>query len=465
MKKSAFKSLDMTQGAILPTVVSFAIPLLIGSLFQTLYNTVDTLIIGNFVGTEALAAVGACNSPMLILLSVMLGLSGGVSVLVSQVFGSGDARKVERVIATANGFFLLSVVPITVCAVLLIEPLLSIINIQDVARGHAVMYLSVVFGGLVGAYGYNLNSGILRGLGDSRSPLLFLLVAFIVNVVLDLFFVLVMGWGVFGVSIATVSAQVVSWLYSLHHIKRHYSHLNYRVFTLRVDGELIKRMISLSLPMVVNHAVFSVGFLFYYRFVIGLGSAYMAGYSIAGKLENMTWLPISSLGMAAVTFAGQNAGAGKVDALSKGARLFTKTAVLFNLTTAAVTLLFGRWLLGLFSPDQAVVDAGYRYLTFLMPFYWVYAIIHMLTSFMNGVGDVRVPTWITMIMFWVVRVPLAWYISSNYPGSYLHLAYPASWIIGCTLTVAYFMTGRWKRQVTAIAVTGSDQKSISHRAA
>lgn len=451
----------MTKGNMLSSIISFSVPLLIGSLFQTLYNTVDTIVIGNFVGTEALAAVGACQSPMLLLLSVMLGLSGGVSVFVSQVFGSRNEKKIREVIATANGFFLLSVVPITIGAVLLINPLLEIIDIQNAAREYAYLYLLVVFGGLIGAYGYNLNSGLLRGLGDSRSPLLFLLVAFFVNVVLDLFFVVVMGWGVFGVAIATVMAQVVSWLYSLWHIKRHFPHLEYRLLSLRINPDHLKKMLSLGLPMMVNHAIFTLGFLLYYRFVNSFGPVYMAGYSVAGKLENMTWLPVSSLGTAAITFAGQNSGAGNVESLNKGVKLFLKTCIAINIFTAAVTLLFGKFLLGLFTPDAAVVAAGYQYLTYLLPFYWIYTIIHILTSFMNGAGDVKIPTLITMVMFWVVRVPLAWYLSTHYVGNTLHISYPISWVIGCTLTIAYYKTGRWRRgipdRITLQATTESSR--------
>lgn len=447
MKTQRYSQMDMTQGNILPSIIAFSIPLLVGSLFQTLYNTVDSIIIGNFVGTEALAAVGACQSPMFILLSVMLGLGSGVSVLVSQAFGSGNDKDVKDVIATANGFFLLSVLPMTVCAVLLIDPLLNIIDVHGAAREYAYLYLLLVFGGLVGTYGYNLNSGLLRGLGDSRSPLLFLLVAFFVNVVLDLLFVLVMQWSVFGVAMATVIAQVVSWLYSLWHIKRHFAHLNYRLFAVRINREHLIKLLSLSIPMVMNHAVFSLGFLLYYRFVNGFGPVFMAGYAIAGKLENMTWLPISSLGTAAITFAGQNSGAGNTDWLNKGVKLFLKTSIAINVFFSAMTLLFGRQLLGLFSSDAAVIDAGYQYLSCLLPFYWIYAIIYILASFMNGVGDVKIPTWNTMMMFWGVRLPVAWYMSTYSGGSLLHVAYPASWLVGCIMTVSYFMfmSRRWKR--------------------
>ncbi len=457
MAKVTYKQLDMTQGNILSSIIAFSIPLLVGSLFQTLYNTVDSAIIGNFVNTEALAAVGACYSPMLILLAVVLGLASGVSVMVSQTFGSGNMDKVKNVIATANGFFLVSVIPVTLCALALIDPLLSIINVQEGARQYANLYLLIIFGGLIGTYGYNLNSGILRGLGDSRSPLLFLLVAFFVNVVLDLLFVLVMQWSVFGVAVATVMAQTVSWVYSIWHIKRHFPHLNYRLFSFHLDRALLGRIISLGLPLAMNHAIFSLGFLFYYRFVYGLGPTFMAGYSIAGKLEGFTWLPISSLGIAAVTFAGQNCGAGNLGLLNKGVKLFLKTAIGINVLTAVITLLFARTLLGLFTPDAEVIDAGFTYLTYLLPFYWIYSIIHILNGIMNGVGDVKTPTYISLLMFWGIRVPLAWYLSTYFSGSVLHAAYPVSWVVGCALTVMYFMTGRWKRGITTKENAGDEK--------
>lgn len=448
----------MTKGDMLSSIISFAIPLLFGSLLQTLYNTVDSVVIGNFVGTEALAAVGACYSPMMLLLAVMMGLSGGVSVLVSQAFGSGDVKRVREVVATASGFFLISVVPITLCALLMIKPVLAIIDMPAAAMEHATVYLLIVFGGLFGAYGYNLNSGLLRGLGDSRSPLVFLVIACLVNIVLDLFFVLVMGWGVFGVAIATVTAQIVSWLYSLVHIKRHFAYLDFRLFSLRIGGGHLKRLLSLSFPMVMNHAFFSLGFLLYYRFVNGFGPDFMAGYSIAGKVENLTWLPVSSLGMAAITFAGQNSGAGNLEWLGRGVKVFLKTAISVNVFAAVVTLFFGRQILGLFSPDAAVVDAGFSYLACVMPFYWIYAVVHILSSFMNGVGYVRAPALITMVMFWCVRLPVAWYLSLHASREVLHYSFPISWAVACVLTVSCFALGRWKRGMTVRDADAVDNK-------
>lgn len=448
MKILEYKQIDMTRGAMLPSIVAFSIPLLIGSFFQTVYNTVDSVVIGNFADTDALAAVGACMSPMLLLLSVMLGFSNGVSVWVSQMFGAGDGRRVREAVATANGFFWVSVIPITAVAILLVEPLLTIIDVRGAGREYAYWYLLIIFGGLFGTYGFNLNSGLLRGLGDSRSPLLFLLISFAVNLALDLLFVIVMGWGVAGVAVATVIAQAVSWLYSLAHIRKHFPHLEYRLFSLKIYPEHLRKIVSLGVPMAMSHAIFSLGFLLYYRFVNGFGPAFMAGYGIAGKLENMTWLPISSLGMAAVAFAGQNGGAGNVEWLDKGVRLFLKTSIGINVFTSVLVLVFGRRLLGFFTPDPAVIEAGYRYLTCLMPFYWIYSIIHILSSFMNGVGDVRIPTLVMLVMFWGVRVPLAWYLSKHYPGEYLHIAYPVSWLAGCIGTVVYFRTGRWRRGIS-----------------
>lgn len=448
MTKNQYKQTDMTQGPILPTIISFSIPLLIGNLFQLLYNTVDSVVIGNFVGTDALAAVGACNSPMLVLLSVLLGLSGGISVLVSQIFGRGDLEELEKAVSTASGFFMLSVVPLTVCFVLLIEPLLTIIDIQEAAREYARVYLLVVFLGMIGSFGFNLNSGILRGLGDSRSPLLFLLIACILNILLDLFFVLALDLGVFGVAIATVIAQVASWLYSLWHIKRHFAHLSFRLFTFRVNRSILKRMIALGLPMVLNHGIYSLGFLLYYRFVNGFGPVYMAGYGVGGKLDNLSWLPISSLGTAAMTFAGQNSGAGNLEGLRKGLKVILKTAISINILTSALTLLLGRQLMSLFSPDPLVIEAGFAYLVCLSPFYWIYAIMYVLSNYMNGVGDVRYPTLITMIMFWCVRLPVAWYLSTHFGGNVLHLAFPASWTAGCIMMVIYYFK-RFRRKYLA----------------
>lgn len=438
MKKQKFAQLDMTRGNILPAIAAFSVPLLIGNLFQLLYNTVDSVVIGNFAGTEALAAVGACSSPMMVLQAVLFGIGGGVSILVSQAFGSGNHKQVGDIVQTANGFFLASVLPITILSLLLIDPLLSLISIQNAARASARIYLLVVFGGLIGGYGYNLISAILRGLGDSRSPLLFLLIACILNIILDLLFVAVFHWGVFGVALATVIAQTVSWLYSLVHIKRHFPQLHFKFFTLRMQRKYLARMLAYGLPMALNQGVYALGFLIYYRFINGFGDAYMAAYGVASKIDNLSWLPVSSLGTAAMTFAGQNKGAGNYAHLRKGVRVLLSVAVGINMLTSATLLLVGRPLLGLFTADPVVIEAGYAYLLCVAPVFWVYTIMYILINYMNGVGDVKIPTLITMFMFWGVRLPVAWYLSRNFDGNLLHLAFPASWIAGCIMTLLYY---------------------------
>lgn len=447
MKKQKINQIDMTKGNMLQSIISFSTPLLLSSVLQTLYNTVDSAIIGNFGTTDALAGVSASESPMLVLLSVMMGLSNGVSVLLSQLFGHGNKDRIKELIATASGFFTVSVVPLTACALLLIKPMLSFINIQGAAASNAQIYLLIVFGGLIGNFGYNLNSGILRGLGDSVSPLIFLAISCVVNIVLDLIFVVGLNWGVAGVALATTIAMLVSWLYSVWHIKRYYSEVDYHIFSLKMNGPLLKKTLSLSFPLMLNHGIFSLGFLLYYRFVNAFGAAFMAGYGIAGKLMNLIWLPVSSLGTAAVNFTGQNSGAGDLGRINKGVRLFLKIAIIINVLTSAASLLLGRQIFGLFSSDTAVIEAAYNYVLMLAPFYWIYAIIHILTSIMNGVGDVKVSTAITLIMFWAIRLPVGWYMSTHFPSELLHASYPISWVVSCILTVGYFMTGRWKRGI------------------
>lgn len=447
MKTMNAKQIDMTQGDIFPAIIAFAVPLLIGSFLQTFYNTVDSIIIGQFVSTDALAAVGACNSPMMLLQAIMLGLSSGMTVLISQMIGVGHMDKVKEAVSTVNSFFVLSVIPITLMALLLVNPLLSFIDIPDSSRSSAFQYLIIVFGGLIGSFGYNLNSGLLRGLGDSRSPLIFLLIACLVNIVLDLMFVLLLNWGVFGVAIATIIAQMVSWLYSQWHIKKHYPFLDYKLFRIAINPVHFKRFMTLSATMVCNHAVFSLGYLLFYRFVNGFGPVFMAGYSIAGKIENIIWLPVSSLGTAAVTFAGQNCGAGNPRNIKKGTKIILRTAVIFNVAASMIGLIFGRKLLGLFTPDAAVVEAGYLYLKCLNPFYWIYAFIHILGCIMNGVGDVKIPTISSMVMFWGVRLPVAWYFSTHFSESVLYYCFPISWVAGVTITASYYLSGRWKQKV------------------
>ena len=439
------KTLNMTEGNIFKLIVSFAIPLLIGSLFQLLYNVVDSLVIGNFEGSIALAAVGIGHYPQNIVVNFFLGLGTGVTVLVSQAFGAGDEKLVKKVIDTANSMILVASPFLMLGGYLLTGPILRGMNTPDDTYAEAFGYLAVLFLGIMGTLGYNLNAGILRGMGDSISPLIFLIVACGVNIVLDLLFIGVFGWSAFGAGLATVIAQWVSWIYSILFINKKYPQYKLHMGPLVFHKDVFGRMMKIGLPLAFNSGLFALGHTMLSSLVNSHGTAFAAGYNVTSKLDSITWLSLNSFASAVTTFAGQNVGAGKGHRLMDGLK---KGMILALLTTAFVSTcltLPAPWLISLFDTNPAVVHAGAAALYRFVPYYVLYAVFYVLTCFFNGVGDVKIPFIANIVLFWVVRLPAAYLLSWLSKPEDLFFCYPISWIGGLLIVVPYFLSGRWKR--------------------
>lgn len=437
--------LDLTEGRPAGLLVRFALPMLLGNLLQQLYNVVDSLVVGNFVGTQALAAVNIGNYPVNVLLALFIGMGTGASIRISQCCGAGDEAGVRRLVDSAMSLILLLSLPLTLLGLAVARPVLSLMNTPADSFEAARQYLSIFLLGTLGLLGYNLNAGILRGMGDSRSSVLFLAVATVVNIALDLLFVAGLGWGVSGAAAATVIAVYASWAFSLLYIRRHYPQFAMRFYPLRIDGRAVRDILRLGLPIGINDALFSLGHLILSSIVNTHGSAFVAGYSAAGKLDTLSFMPLSSFAAAATAFTGQNFGARRFDRVRSGARSALLLVVGWSFLACGVLLLCGRWAIGLFDRTPEVIDVGYAYLLCLEPFYVLYSIMYLLNAVMNGVGCVRVPMIANMVLFWVVRLPAAYLLNALAPANALFFCYPISWAAGLAISGLYFLSGRWRR--------------------
>lgn len=436
---------DMTQGRPLGLLLRFAIPLLIGNVFQQLYNIVDSLVVGNFVGTEALAAVGISDYPVRVLLALFMGLGTGASIRISQHVGAGNYQGIRRTIQTANLLMLLVGIPLMGIGQLITGPVLRLMNTPPESMEGARVYLSIMFLGVIGFLGYNLNAGILRGLGDSRSSLVFLVVATVVNISLDLLLVVVFHMGVAGAAIATIIAMATSWLLSFLFLRRRYPEYSEKLWPLRLDRDALRDMLRLGLPIGINDALFSLGHMTLSSLVNTHGSAFAAGYNVGTKVDAISFMPIASFSAATTTFVGQNIGAGQMDRIHRGARTALTLTVCWNVFSCAMMILFGRQLVGLFDGNANVTEIGYGYILRLEPFYWIYGIMFILNAVMNGAGEVRMPMVANLVLFWVIRLPAA-YLLSTYSHPYnIFLCYPISWFGGFLVSAIYYRTGRWRR--------------------
>ena len=442
MKSS--KKLDMTRGSIMKLVILFALPICIGNMLQQLYNTVDTIIIGNYCDAASLAAVGTSGQPIEIILCIFLGIGTGVSIIISQATGRSDMEKLKKTIATACYFLYMSAIPLTVIGVILGPLLLKAMQVPDDAIGYASTYLQIVFLGTLGNMGYNMNAGILRGLGDSSSTLQFLLLSCGINIILDLVFVAGLNMGVFGVALATIIAMYSSWFCSIVYIKKKYPELEFTTLPKYMDKGILREIITVGLPLGLNHSIYSVGHIFMQTFINAQGSVFMAGCSVAGKVNGLSNVAISSFAAAATTFAGQNLGAQDYVRLHRGGRAIPFFSGMITLSSGILVSIFCRPILTIFSPDPAVIDMAVRYVQIVLPSMWMYAILNGIISYINGIGVVKYPTVVNIIMLWVVRIPSAYLIWKLIDGSYIMVCFPISFFFGMMAMSAYYLTPKWK---------------------
>ncbi len=441
--KSA-KTLDMTRGSIMKLILLFALPMCIGNVLQQLYNTIDTLVVGNFCGSIALAAVGTSAQPVELLLCIFVGIGTGVSILVSQYTGRGDAKGINELVSTATAFLYICSIPLSILGVFIVPPVLKFMQVPADTWDYAVSYTRIIFLGTLGNMGYNMNAGILRGLGDSKASLLFLFISCLVNVVLDLLFVAGLGMDVNGVAVATIIAMFSSWLLSIVYIKKKYPELDFHVIPHTVNQRMLVSIIRIGLPLGLNNSIYTVGHIAMQSLINAQGSAFMAACSVASKLTGIANVAINALSAAATTFAGQNIGAKQYNRLKTGSLRIPFFSGLITCIGGILVTIFGRQLLGIFTSDPAVLKMAMLYLYIVMPFTWPYAIFNSIIYFVNGLGEVKYPTIVNILTLWAVRIPCAYLIAHFINGQYVTAALPISFFFGMTAMLLYFFSKRWK---------------------
>lgn len=436
--------IDMTSGSIMKLVLLFALPICVGNILQQLYNTVDTLVIGNFCGSLSLAAVGTSSQPVEMLLCIFLGLGTGVSILVSQCVGSGDNETLRKIIATAISFLYLCAIPLSVLGLFIGPVILKFMQVPDDAYSHAVSYINIIFLGTLGNMGYNMNAGILRGVGDSRSSLLFLIISCIINIILDLLFVAGLKMDVTGAALATIIAMFSSWIFSIFYIRKKYPELQFTFLPKYMEKSILKQIIRIGLPLGLNNSVYSVGHIVMQSLINAQGSTFMAACAVATKLTGIANVAITSLSSAATTFSGQNLGAQKYTRLKQGGLRIPLTSGLITACAGITFTVFCRPILGFFTDDVAVLDLAVTYIRVVLPFTWMYAVFNGIICFVNGMGEIKYTTVVNILMLWAVRIPTGYLIAYFISGTYCMACIPISFAFGMTCMLAYFLTKKWQ---------------------
>lgn len=383
----ANRSVDMTRGSVFRHVLTFTFPLLIGNLFQQFYNLVDSLVVGNFVGANALAAVGTCGSLNYLIFALSSGLSVGLGILAAQAFGARNTGDIRRIVA--GGIYILGGAGILVCLVgyALAPGLLRLLRAPDSVLPDATTYLRLICLGTVPVALYNGIASILRAMGDSRTSLYFLIAASLINVALDLVFVLGLGLGVFGVGLATLISQIASFVISLVYALARVSVFRLRKEELKFDGEIVKRALILGIPVAAQTSIISVSTMVLQGVVNGFGETVMAAYTVVDRVEQIVQQPYTSLGTALTTFAGQNVGAQRLDRVKQGFRVSVYLALGFSLLLLPIAYGFGPQIIGVFVKEPEVIAIGARALKINSLFYFALGMIYVPRSILNGCGD------------------------------------------------------------------------------
>ena len=440
MSHSQTKTRNMTEGNIWIHLILFALPLLIGNLFQQLYNTVDSIVVGNFVSKTALAAVGSTDNIINTIIGFFSGLATGAGVVISHSFGSGDKKALHRAVHTTITLTFVLSIFFTIAGLLLAPLFLKLMATPEDVLPEASAYLRIYFAGVSGLMIYNMGSGILRAVGDSRRPLYILIVCAVTNIVLDLAFVVYLGAGVEGVAYATIISQWISAILVLVILTKEQS--DYRLVwkDLRIDKRTTLSILRIGFPAGLQMAITSFSNVFVQSYINQFGSSCMAGWTTYGKLDKFCLLPIQSLGLSITTFVGQNLGARKMERARKG----TAYAVILSIGAALILMMpvmaAAPMLATLFTNDPEVIAYGVRFIRLMMPFYVAISFNQILGNALRGAGNSVVPMILMMSSFIVFRQIYLFAISHIYNTiTSVALGYPFGWILCSVLLLIYYM--------------------------
>jgi putative MATE family efflux protein len=435
---------DLTEGKEGKMILNFAMPMLLGNVFQQLYNVVDSIIIGKFLGKEALAAVGASFPLIFTLIAFLIGLTIGSTVVISQYFGAKQMDKVKLAIDTLYIFIFFASIVLTAAGIFFSDIVFQLIGLPEEVVPIAVDYFNIYAFGFVFFFGFQGTSAILRGLGDSKTPLYFLILSTLINIGLDLFFVLVLNWGVKGVAAATVISQIGAFLSIVLYLNRYHSFLDFSPLKMRFDKDIFKKSLQIGLPSGMQMTFVSVGFLALYRIVNVFGTPTIAAYSIAMRIDSFASLPAMNFSSALSTFVGHNIGANKYERIGKGLWATLKMTSIITISVSILSIIFAKPLMYLFTNDAEVVNVGIQYLYIVSPFYILFSSMFVLMGVLRGAGDTIVPMIFTIISLWIVRIPASYLLSQEIGVNGIWWGIPVAWVIGMGGSFWYYSTGKWK---------------------
>ncbi|MCF0133098.1 MAG: MATE family efflux transporter [Blautia sp.] len=451
--KKIFEPVDMIEGTPWQKIAFFAIPMLLGNIAQQLYNTVDSVVVGRYVGDNALAAVGSAAPLVNLLIVLFVGIGMGSTIMVSQYLGARQRENLSRSICSCIIITGVACLFIMIFASLASGKLLELLNTPESIIDWCHSYLLILFVGCAGSAYYNILSGVLRGLGDSISALLYLVVACVLNIVLDVFFVAKLNLGVNGVALATIIAQAVSAALCMRKLCKMTEFFEIKKEYFRNTKRYSSEIIKLGLPSGITQAIISLSMVVVQSLTNSFGEAFIAANVMVMRVDGFAMLPNFSFGTALTTYAGQNVGAGKFDRVKLGAKQGTIMAMGSSAAITALILLFGRPLMGIFTETPELIEIGMTLLKILAVGYVAMAISQSLQGIMRGAGDTMTPMWLSLLTSVAIRVPLAYILvfASKTPElpqgrrEFLYVSLLIAWLFGAFMSIVAYKKGKWKK--------------------
>lgn len=438
---------DFTEGNEFKHIIKFAIPLIIGYVIQQLYSVVDSIIVGKFLenGEQGLAAIGAAFPVIFFLISLVVGISNGGTIIISHYFGKKDFEGINQAIETINIFLFVCAIIVSIIGITLAEPIFKAINLPEDVIPEAVTYMQIYSIGFMGMFGYHGVSAVLRGVGDSKTPLYVLIISSILNVILDLLFIVVFKTGIAGVAWATVIAQTFTFIAVIIYLNKTHPLIRY-TFGLKFDIQIFKESVRIGLPSGFQQAFVGLGNIALMAIVSKFGTVVVAAYSVAGRIDMLCSVPAIALSMALSSFVGQNLGAKKIERVERGYKATIASGLALTFVITILTLLFKTQIMGIFTNEQNIIPYGAQYLTIVSPFYFMFTILFISNGVLRGAGDTIIPMFVTLFALWVIRVPASLFLSKHFGEVGIWWGIPAGWFIGMTFSTAYYFLGKWKKK-------------------
>jgi putative MATE family efflux protein len=437
---------DLTVGKESKLILQFATPMLLGNVFQQMYNIVDSIIIGQFIGKEALAAVGASFPLLFTLISLVIGFATGATILVAQYFGAKKMEDVKRTIDTLYIVLFVASIIISLLGWFYSEAIFRLIQLPEDVIPYASLYFKIYILGLVFFFGFNGTSAILRGLGDSKTPLYFMMVSTVTNIILDYVFVAYFHWGIAGVAYATIISQGGAFITAILYLNKYHNVVKLSLLRITFDRKIFKQSLRIGLPSGFQQSIVAIGLLALIWIVNLFGTDVIAAYSIAMRIDSLAAMAAMNFAAALATFVGQNIGANKPERVKAGLIATLKITSLIAVSISLIALLFSSNLMSLFTSDENVIRIGSEYLVIVGAFYILFSVLFAYNGVMRGAGDTLIPMFITLVALWFIRIPAAYILSRYFGETGIWWSTPIGWFIGMTLSYLYYLTGRWKKK-------------------